>query len=184
MHFGDSIFIFLMALVLFGPKKLPEIGRQIGKLLGEFRRASNEFKYQIQEELRNMEDEERRKKLADEEAARAARAALEAPPAPAAETPSGPSILSPSTGTQVSTARPYSTPAEPGPSEPEPATEESIVAPVTVDVPAEAPVTPDSTVPPALPAPIDVTTSTNGTHSSAQESSVDAGATGEHVHHG
>src|SRR5581483_3490220 len=88
MHFGDSIFIFLMALVLFGPKKLPEIGRQIGKLLGEFRRASNEFKYQIQEELRNMEDEERRKKLADEEAARAAKAALEAPPEPAAETAS------------------------------------------------------------------------------------------------
>jgi len=44
MHFGDSIFIFLLALVLFGPKKLPEIGRTIGKLLAEFRRASNEFK--------------------------------------------------------------------------------------------------------------------------------------------
>ena len=68
MHFGDSIFIFLLALVLFGPKKLPEIGRTIGKLLAEFRRASNEFKFQIQDELRNMEDEERRKKLAEQQA--------------------------------------------------------------------------------------------------------------------
>ncbi|MGA8111534.1 MAG: twin-arginine translocase TatA/TatE family subunit, partial [Acidobacteriaceae bacterium] len=58
MHFGDSIFIFLLALVLFGPKKLPEIGRQVGKLLAEFRRASNEFKFQIQEEMRNLEEED------------------------------------------------------------------------------------------------------------------------------
>jgi TatA/E family protein of Tat protein translocase len=74
MHFGDSIFIFLLALVLFGPKKLPEIGRTIGKLLAEFRRASNEFKFQIQEELRTMEDEERRKKLAEVQAQKAAEA--------------------------------------------------------------------------------------------------------------
>ena len=59
MHFADSIVIFLLALILFGPKKLPEIGRQIGKLLVEFRRASNEFKAQIDEELRNMEQQER-----------------------------------------------------------------------------------------------------------------------------
>ena len=58
MHFADSIVIFLLALVLFGPKKLPEIGRQIGKLLAEFRRASNEFKMQIDEELRTMEQQE------------------------------------------------------------------------------------------------------------------------------
>lgn len=64
MHFGDSIFIFVLALVLFGPKKLPEIGRQLGKLMAEFRRASNEFKLQIEEELRAAEEEERRNKLA------------------------------------------------------------------------------------------------------------------------
>jgi sec-independent protein translocase protein TatB len=63
MHFGDSIFIFLLALVLFGPKRLPEIGRQIGKLLAEFRRASNDFKMQINEELRVMEEQERQKQL-------------------------------------------------------------------------------------------------------------------------
>lgn len=65
MHLGDSIFIFVLALVLFGPKRLPEIARQIGKLMAEFRRASNEFKMQIDEELRNLEEEDRRKKLED-----------------------------------------------------------------------------------------------------------------------
>jgi len=69
-----------------GPKKLPEIGRTIGKLLAEFRRASNEFKFQIQEELRNMEDEERRKKLAEQQALKTA----EALPATTARTPPRP----------------------------------------------------------------------------------------------
>src|SRR6185437_15749729 len=58
MSFADPIVIFLLALILFGPKKLPEIGRQIGKLMAEFRRASNEFKSQIDEELRAMEHQE------------------------------------------------------------------------------------------------------------------------------
>ena len=102
MHFGDSIFIFLLALVLFGPKKLPEIGRTIGKLLAEFRRASNEFKFQIQEELRNMEEDERRKKVAEIQAQKTGEIAV------ATETPAGsttPTILPPSTGTPVSTDR-------------------------------------------------------------------------------
>src|SRR5271154_40707 len=95
MHFADSIIIFLIALVLFGPKRLPEIGRQIGKLLVEFRRASNEFKSQIDEELRTMEQQERQKKLEE--------AAASSTPAPATQ----PSILPPSTGTVVSTSYPF-----------------------------------------------------------------------------
>lgn len=63
MHFGDYTFIFLLALILFGPKKLPEIGRQIGRLMMEFRRASNEFKMQMDEELRNMDDQDRLKRV-------------------------------------------------------------------------------------------------------------------------
>jgi len=111
MHFADSIVIFLLALVLFGPKKLPEIGRQIGKLLAEFRRASNEFKMQIDEELRAMEQQERQKKL-DEAAASAQQASLPAP-----EAANQPSILPPasstltvsppSTGETVSTNAPF-----------------------------------------------------------------------------
>ncbi|MGC1783838.1 MAG: twin-arginine translocase TatA/TatE family subunit [Acidobacteriaceae bacterium] len=55
MSLPDTIFIFVLALIIFGPKKLPEIGRQIGRLVGEFRRASNEFKFQIEEELRQVD---------------------------------------------------------------------------------------------------------------------------------
>lgn len=55
MSLPDTVFIFVLALIIFGPKKLPEIGRQIGRLVGEFRRASNEFKFQIEEELRQVE---------------------------------------------------------------------------------------------------------------------------------
>ena len=63
MHVGDTIFIFCLALIIFGPKKLPEIGRQIGKLMVEFRRASNEFKMQIVEELRASDEAERQKEI-------------------------------------------------------------------------------------------------------------------------
>lgn len=53
------IFIFFIALIIFGPKKLPEIGRQIGKALNEFKRASNEFKAQIESEINNLDVETR-----------------------------------------------------------------------------------------------------------------------------
>ena len=59
----EMIFIFLLALVIFGPKKLPELGRQLGKALGEFKKASNEFKNQLETEMLNIELEERAKKM-------------------------------------------------------------------------------------------------------------------------
>jgi TatA/E family protein of Tat protein translocase len=62
----EMIFIFLLALVIFGPKKLPELGRQLGKALGEFKKASNEFKNQLETEMMNIELEERAKKPAGE----------------------------------------------------------------------------------------------------------------------
>jgi Sec-independent protein translocase protein TatA len=55
MSFSDTIFLFFLALILFGPKKLPEIARQAGKLLAELRRASNEFKSQIETEIAHLE---------------------------------------------------------------------------------------------------------------------------------
>jgi sec-independent protein translocase protein TatB len=48
---GEMIFLFFLALILFGPKKLPEIGRTIGRFMNEFRRASNEFRSQIEGEI-------------------------------------------------------------------------------------------------------------------------------------
>ena len=57
------LFLFLLALLLFGPKKLPEIGRQVGKALAEFKRASNELKGQLENEMRMLETEELDKKI-------------------------------------------------------------------------------------------------------------------------
>src|SRR5215472_8315146 len=56
LSFSEMIFIFFLALIIFGPKKLPEIGRQIGKALNEFKRASNEFRSQIESEIRNLDE--------------------------------------------------------------------------------------------------------------------------------
>jgi len=59
----EMIFIFVMALIIFGPKKLPEIGRQIGKALNEFKRASNEFKAQIENEISNLDMQNARSEI-------------------------------------------------------------------------------------------------------------------------
>jgi sec-independent protein translocase protein TatB len=67
--FQDSAVIFFIALLLFGPKKLPELARQLGKLMGEFRRASNEFRMQMEDELRMAEQAEQQKKIAEMQAA-------------------------------------------------------------------------------------------------------------------
>jgi sec-independent protein translocase protein TatB len=67
--FQDSAILVFLALLLFGPKKLPELARQLGKLMAEFRRASNEFRMQMDEELRLADQEEQRKKIAAMEAA-------------------------------------------------------------------------------------------------------------------
>jgi sec-independent protein translocase protein TatB len=61
MSFPDTVVLFILALLLFGPKKLPQIARQVGKALAEFKRASNEFKSQIEAEISQLEFEERRK---------------------------------------------------------------------------------------------------------------------------
>ncbi len=55
MSFSETIFLFFLALIVFGPKKLPEIARQVGKFMNEFRRASNEFKAQIEQEIAHLE---------------------------------------------------------------------------------------------------------------------------------
>ena len=59
MSFSETIFLFFLALIIFGPKKLPEIARQVGKVLNEFKRASNEFKAQIEQEISHLEVENR-----------------------------------------------------------------------------------------------------------------------------
>ncbi len=53
--FTEIGFILFIAFLLFGPKKLPEIARTIGKGLGELRRASNELKNSLEDEIRNLD---------------------------------------------------------------------------------------------------------------------------------
>jgi sec-independent protein translocase protein TatB len=77
---ADSLILMVMALVVFGPRRLPQIGRQIGKLMYEFRKASNDFKFQMEEELRLSEDADRRKKE-EEKRKQAAQESVSATPA-------------------------------------------------------------------------------------------------------
>jgi len=64
MNIGpEMLFLLLLAFLLFGPKKLPEIGRTIGRGLAEFKRASNELKGQLENEMRQLEAEDREKKI-------------------------------------------------------------------------------------------------------------------------
>ncbi len=63
MSFSETIFLFFLALIIFGPKKLPEIARQAGRLLAELRRASNEFRSQIETEIAHLEVEKKAQEI-------------------------------------------------------------------------------------------------------------------------
>jgi len=65
MGFSETLFLFFLALMIFGPKKLPEIARQVGKALNEFKRASNEFKAQITSEISQLELEKQQQILSE-----------------------------------------------------------------------------------------------------------------------
>ena len=82
------IVVFLVVLVVFGPQKLPELARTLGKLMAEFRKASTDFKGAFEEEMRDLERQARvaevRKKNAEAEAAEAKAKGLESPAASSA----------------------------------------------------------------------------------------------------
>jgi len=63
LGWSETVFIFFLALLLFGPKKLPELGRTIGKAMTEFRRASSELKSTFDREMRTLEQETELKEL-------------------------------------------------------------------------------------------------------------------------
>ncbi|OGD15230.1 MAG: twin arginine-targeting protein translocase TatB [Candidatus Aminicenantes bacterium RBG_16_66_30] len=60
---AELILIFVVALLVFGPKKLPEIGRSVGKALREFKRTSDEIKGRIEEEIEASELKDIRKDI-------------------------------------------------------------------------------------------------------------------------
>jgi sec-independent protein translocase protein TatA len=53
----ELILIFVIALIVFGPKKLPEIGKSLGKGLAEFKKASDDFKQNIEKEVESLKEE-------------------------------------------------------------------------------------------------------------------------------
>ena len=160
LGFENSIILMVLALVVFGPRRLLEIGRRIGKIMYEVRKASNDFKFQMEEELRTAEEAERRKKEAER---------LSAPPSseqsaaisPAQETPSAtpvespypnealypaaaaseepyPRILPPSTGEQVPAAKPGKRAAQAKPSAAKKSVRTAKSKPVAIKAPAKA----------------------------------------------
>ena len=82
------IVVFLVVLVVFGPQKLPELAKTLGKLMAEFRKASTDFKGAFEEEMRDLERQARlaevRKKTAEAETAEAKAKGLESPAASSA----------------------------------------------------------------------------------------------------
>ena len=63
----ELIVIMVLALIIFGPRKLPELGRSLGRSLNEFKKASNELKHTLDEEIRVEEQKEQ--KTADQNTA-------------------------------------------------------------------------------------------------------------------
>jgi TatA/E family protein of Tat protein translocase len=98
---GPELFLILVvALIVFGPKKLPEIGKSLGRMMNEFKKASNEFRQTLEDEV---EADKRR------EAAR-----IEAPMAVSA------TVVEPATTTPAAPAAPPEPPTSSGGTAPEP----------------------------------------------------------------
>lgn len=104
----ELVIILVIALIVFGPRKLPELGRSLGKSIGEFRKASNELKSTLEEEIRVEETREQRARMEAEQNSAIAAARQPVPPpdefgqAPAHTEPEEPPTVSrSSTGTSA-----------------------------------------------------------------------------------
>ena len=64
----ELVVILVIALIIFGPRKLPELGRSLGRSLNEFKRASNELRNTLEEEVRVEEQREQKAKMQAEQA--------------------------------------------------------------------------------------------------------------------
>ena len=63
----ELIIILVIALIIFGPRKLPELGRSLGRSIGEFKKASNELRSTLEEEIRLEEQRDQRASLRAEQ---------------------------------------------------------------------------------------------------------------------
>ena len=114
------IVLFIVVLVVFGPQKLPELARGLGKLMAEFRKASTDFKSAFEEEMREME----RQALQAER-----KKAAEAAAASAAAEPNQPATLASPAGTEAS-SNPVLADTR--------ATEAPVISPVAESVPRDS----------------------------------------------
>jgi TatA/E family protein of Tat protein translocase len=80
--FPEMVIILVIALVVFGPRKLPELGRSLGRSLNEFKKASNELRSTLEDEIRIEEQRDTRAKTESE--AKPAEAGTHATTAPEA----------------------------------------------------------------------------------------------------
>ncbi len=157
--FQDSAIIVFLALLLFGPKKLPELARQLGKLMAEFRRASNEFRMQMEEELRVADQAEQQKKLAAIEAAAPKPAAIESSTSSPVENTSDSGYENPTESFHENTIAPPI-------GETEPAQAETFPSPVPIATSGDLNLMPPST---GLPEPRSTTR-----HEAAEETTTEA----------
>ncbi len=79
LSFPHLVVLFVIALVIFGPQKLPELARMLGKATAEFRKMTNDFRYALEDEVRELD---RQTGICEEEAAAAARSAQPVPALP------------------------------------------------------------------------------------------------------
>ena len=63
LGFSEIFFIVVLALIVVGPRRLPDLARQFGRIMAEIKRASNDFQAQVHEEVRQLEIEEAAKKF-------------------------------------------------------------------------------------------------------------------------
>jgi len=86
----ELVIILVIALIIFGPRKLPELGRSLGKSIGEFKKASNELRSTLDEEIRIEEQHDQRAAIRAEQDTAIAAAATPFSAAPPPVTPAPP----------------------------------------------------------------------------------------------